>query len=225
MTCEPLAYTGGGRLDLLLAIAIACLAAGGLLLLMTRRRGRAATVALLLLVCGAAVSITGGTPTGALAADCPPAANSLPAADHLSPADPQSAANAQSAANPQSAADPQSAANSLTVSQTSVMEGLAPGIAPVAITGVVINNGADSTDIIAVDVEITGVITHPGAVPGPCDPSDYVLLDARMPVGRTLDPGGSIPFAGASIGFNDKSTNQDACKGATIQLGYTANPN
>jgi hypothetical protein len=219
MTCEPLAYTGGGRLDLLLAIAISCLAAGGLLLLMTRRRGRAVTVALLLLVCGAAVSITGGTPTGAMAADCPPAANSLPAADPLSPADPQSAAN------PQSAADPQSAANSLTVSQTSVMDGLAPGIAPVAITGVVINNGADSTDIIAVDVEITGVITHPGAVPGPCDPSDYVLLDARMPVGRTLDPGGSTPFAGASIGFNDKSTNQDACKGATIQLLYTANPN
>ena len=165
MTCEPLAYTGGGRLDLLLAIAISCLAAGGLLLLMTRRRGRAVTVALLLLVCGAAVSITGGTPTGAMAADCPPAANSLPAADPLSPADPQSAAN------PQSAADPQSAANSLTVSQTSVMDGLAPGIARVAITGVVINNGADSTDIIAVDVEITGVITHPGAVPGPCDPS------------------------------------------------------
>jgi hypothetical protein len=90
---------------------------------------------------------------------------------------------------------------------------------------VVTNNGTDSTDIIAVNVEITGVTTHPGAVPGPCDPSDYVLLDARMPVGRTLDPGGSTPFAGASIGFNDKSTNQDACKGATIQLLYTANPN
>jgi len=38
------------------------------------------------------------------------------------------------------------------------------------------------------------------------------------------DPGGSTAFAGASIGFNDKSTNQDACKGATIQLLYTANP-
>ena len=38
------------------------------------------------------------------------------------------------------------------------------------------------------------------------------------------DPGGSTAFAGASIGFNDKSTNQDACKGATIPLLYTANP-
>ena len=45
-----------------------------------------------------------------------------------------------------------------------------------------------------------------------------------MPVGRTLDPGGSTLFAGASIGFYDKSTNQDACWGATILLRYTANP-
>jgi LPXTG-motif cell wall-anchored protein len=50
MTCEPLAYTGGGQLGLMIAIAIACLAAGGLLLLLTRRRGRVVTVALLLLV-------------------------------------------------------------------------------------------------------------------------------------------------------------------------------
>jgi len=218
MTCDPLAYTGGGRLDLLLAVAIACLAAGGLLLLLTRRRGRVVTVALLLLVCGAAVSITGGTPTGAMAADCPPSANALPAADPLSPVNPQSAAD------PQSETDPQSDANSLTVVQTSVMDGLAPGIAPVPITGVVTNIGTDSTVIIAVDVEIIGVVTDPGAVPGVCDASDYVLRDTRMPVGRTLDPGGSTAFAGASIGFNDKSTNQDACKGATIQLLYTANP-
>ena len=45
-----------------------------------------------------------------------------------------------------------------------------------------------------------------------------------MPVGRTLDPGGSTPFSGAFIGFSDKSTNQDACQGAAIKLLYTANP-
>jgi len=204
MTCDPLAYTGTGvQLGLLITIAFACLAAGALLLLMTRRRGRVVTVALLLLVCSAAVSITGGTPTVAMAADCPPAESS--------PADNSSAGN--SPAN-----------NSLTVIQTSVMKGLAPGIAPVAIAGLVTNNGTDSTDIIAVNVEITGVVTIPGSAPGTCDPSDYVLLDTRMPVGRTLDPGGSTPFSGASIGFSDKSTNQDACKGAAIKLLYTANP-
>ncbi len=115
--------------------------------------------------------------------------------------------------------------NSLSVIQTSVMEGLAPGIVPVAITGIVWNNSTESTVITAVDVEIIGVRTGPGSVPGVCDPSDYVLLNSQMPVGQTLAPGGSTAFEGATIGFSNKSTNQDACKGATIELLYTANPN
>lgn len=122
-------------------------------------------------------------------------------------------------------ADHSATENSFTITQTSVIEGLAPGIMPVAIAGIVVNNATDSTYITAVDVEIAGVITEPGAVPGVCDASDYVLLDSRMQLGRTLGPGGSTPFAGASIGFSNKSTNQDVCKGATIQLLYTANPN
>ena len=165
MTCDPLAYTGGGRLELLITIVF-CL---------SRRRwaaplddpptGQGGHGGIAALVCGAAVSMTGGT-TGAMAADCPPAANSLPAADPLSPAAPRTPPNPSRPPKPQSAGEPRSAANSLTVSQTSVMKGLAPGIAPVAIAGVVTNNGADSTDIIAVDVEITGVVTLPVRCPG-----------------------------------------------------------
>jgi len=45
-----------------------------------------------------------------------------------------------------------------------------------------------------------------------------------MPVGQTLGPETSAAFSGALIGFNNKSTNQDTCKGATISLLYTANP-
>lgn len=114
--------------------------------------------------------------------------------------------------------------NSLTVVQTSVMQGLAPGSPPLAIAGIVSNNGTDSTTIIAVNVEITGVITDPGAAPGVCEMSDYYLLDPLMPVGRTLEPGGSTTFAGASIGLRNTSVNQDTCQGAAVQLLYTANP-
>ena len=46
----------------------------------------------------------------------------------------------------------------------------------------------------------------------------------RMLVERTLGPDGSSPFAGASTGFNNKATNQDACQRAVIHLLYTANP-
>ena len=129
------------------------------------------------------------------------------------------------AARPAAAVDCVAADNSLTVTQTSTMEGLAPGIAPVPITGRVVNNGADSTYIDAVTVEIISVSTAPGTPAAACDASDYLLLDTTMAVDKTLDAdGGSAAFSGASIGFADKPVNQDACQRATVHLRYTANP-
>ena len=190
MTCDPLAYTGPGiQLGWWLIVAVAFLVIGTLVLLLTRGRGRAVTAALLLLITGAAMSITAGTPTRALAGDC------------------------------------FNANNSLTIVQTSVMVGLAPGVVPADITGTVRNNGTDSTYLAAVDVKIIRVLKAPGSARGACDPSDYTLQNSLMPVGLTLPAGGSAAFQGASIGFNNKSTNQDACQGATVQLRYTANPN
>jgi len=70
-----------------------------------------------------------------------------------------------------------------------------------------------------------GVVRATGAAAGTCGAGDHVLLDVRMPVGQPLASyGGSTAFAGASIGFDDKSTNQDACQGATVHLHYTVNP-
>jgi hypothetical protein len=43
-----------------------------------------------------------------------------------------------------------------------------------------------------------------------------------MPVGATVREGGSAEFSGAALAFNDKSTNQDACKGARVDLHYAA---
>jgi hypothetical protein len=114
--------------------------------------------------------------------------------------------------------------NSLTVIQTSTMAGLAPGVAPAPITGRVVNNGTDSTYVAAVAVEITHVTAEPGAPAGACSAADYRILDTTMTVGETLGPGGSASFAGASIGFADQATDQDACQRATVHLLYTANP-
>lgn len=115
-------------------------------------------------------------------------------------------------------------ANSLTVIQTSIMADLAPGIAPVPIAGIVVNNGADSTHIAAVKVEITSVAPAAGDTDANCDASDYILLDSLMPVGHTLAPGALTPFAGASIGFANEPTIQDDCEHAVVHLRYTANP-
>ncbi|MFC8801187.1 hypothetical protein ACFT2C_25935 [Promicromonospora sp. NPDC057138] len=124
--------------------------------------------------------------------------------------------------------DCDSSDNSLTVTQTSTMEGLAPGVAPAPITGRVVNNGTDSAYVAAVAVEITHVTAEPGAPAGACSAADYRVIDTTMTVGKTLGPGGSAPFAGASIGFadqaTDQATDQDACQRATVHLLYTANP-
>ncbi|MFI8527282.1 hypothetical protein ACIGB8_22695 [Promicromonospora sukumoe] len=128
-------------------------------------------------------------------------------------------------ARPAAAADCVAADNSLTVIQTSTMQGLAPGIAPVPITGRIVNNGPDATYIDVVTVEITSVTTALGTPPAACDASDYLLLNTTMPVDRMLGPdGGSAPFSGASIGFANKTINQDACQHATVHLRYAANP-
>ncbi len=132
-------------------------------------------------------------------------------------------ATAAGAATSGSAIEP----GSVTLTQTSTIENLAPGVPPVAITGLIINDGTEDVFVTAIDVEIISVIRALDAATGVCGASDYILLDTRMPVGRTVAAnGGSTAFSGASIGFNNTSTNQDACQGATVNLLYsTVAPN
>jgi hypothetical protein len=110
--------------------------------------------------------------------------------------------------------------NSLTITQTSVLEGLRPEAAPLMITGRVMNDSDDDTYIAAVSVTMTSVTKAPHAAAGTCDISDYVFTDPRMPVGKALGPHESLAFSGATVGFSNKAVNQDACKGATIRLRY-----
>jgi hypothetical protein len=118
-------------------------------------------------------------------------------------------------------ADVPAAHNTMTITQTSVLTGLAPNVAPAAITGVVTNHSSDSTYVTAITVSIETVTTRFGTI-GVCTAADFLLLAPRMPVGETLQGGGSASFGGASIGFNETSVNQDACKGATVTLRYLA---
>jgi hypothetical protein len=124
------------------------------------------------------------------------------------------------AASPDCESSDPSGQNSLHITQTSVLEGLGPESAPLAITGTVTNESDDDTYITAVTVTMTSVTKASHAAAGTCDVSDYVLAEPRMRVGKALLPHGSLAFSGATIGFSNKSVNQDACKSATIQLRY-----
>lgn len=193
MSCWELATTGSGLVAPLI-LAAACLVVGVIAFFVARtRRSRTAAAGVFV------VLLSGGLTSGM--------------ADTSS---------ARAAAPDCSAAPSPSAGNSLTITQTSTMSQLAPALAPAAITGLVVNTGSDSTYITAIVVSIVSVTKSPGAGAGICDASDYVLRDVTMPVDRMLEPGGSATFDGASIGFRDKSINQDACQGAAIGLRYVS---
>lgn len=71
-------------------------------------------------------------------------------------------------------------------------------------------------------VRVSSVTKAPHAVAGRCDATDYMVLNPQMPVNETVLPDASLNIGGATIGFDDRATNQDACKGATVHLSYDA---
>lgn len=106
------------------------------------------------------------------------------------------------------------------VVQTSVIASLGPGVAALPIYGRVTNYASQDAIITAVIVTIADVRTAPTVVSGVCSSRDFTITSPRMPVGLTLAPGADAQFSGAMIGFKNLNINQDACKGATVQLRY-----
>ena len=194
MSCPVPASTGVPVLQVIV-IGAALVVSGVVLLLLTRRsRGGRALFSGSLLVFVAVLASGGHAPQArADTPACPVGAGPVSTA----PASPAEA--------------------KLTVVQTSTMEGLAPGIAPVDITGIVTNVGVASTYVTDVTVRIAAVRAPNN---GRCSAIDYVLLDTVMPFAQTLTPGESGSFAGAKIGFRDRAINQDSCQRAVITLNY-----
>lgn len=189
----PFLPNTGLPLALMLTLAGACLVAGIAVILLARtRRSRTSTGVVVLLLVAGGLATGFARPEPARAAT-PPCATPVPAVS-----------------------------NSLTIRQTSTMTGLGPGVAPAAITGVVVNHGNDSTYVTSVTVSMVSVTKTLIHAPGTCDTGDYLLTDVTMPVDQMLEPGQSADFGGARISFRDKSTNQDACQGATIGLRYVS---
>ncbi|MBC7594950.1 MAG: hypothetical protein H7288_13600 [Kineosporiaceae bacterium] len=111
---------------------------------------------------------------------------------------------------------------SATVSQTSTLDGLAPGVAAHRIEGVITNIGTRPLKIDSIVVSIFRVTKAPAAPAGVCSAEDYLLTANQMSVHATLAPGASAIFGGAMIGFANSARNQDACKRATVSLRYDA---
>ena len=111
----------------------------------------------------------------------------------------------------------------LTVNQTSTISAMGPGVAAQTLSGNFDNPNAGPVYVGTVTVSIASVTKANSAPAGTCDASDYTLTGAAMSVDTEV-PAGTAKgsWGGATIAFNNKSNvNQDACKGATVNLAYT----
>lgn len=108
----------------------------------------------------------------------------------------------------------------ITAVQTSVISGLQPGGAAQTLSGNFTNGNTSPVYVSSVTASISSVTVN-GEVAVGCDASDYTIANAAMTVGTEV-PAGTAKGAwtGATITFNNKATNQDACKGATVNLAY-----
>lgn len=109
----------------------------------------------------------------------------------------------------------------ITVVQTSTVNAMVPGAAVQTLSGNFDNGNTSPVYVSTVTASIAGVTLADG-VTGVCNATDYTLADAAMTVGTEVPAGNAQgTWSGAKISFNNKATNQDACKGATVNLAYT----
>ncbi|HEY3556031.1 MAG TPA: hypothetical protein VGL05_01130 [Kribbella sp.] len=113
-------------------------------------------------------------------------------------------------------------ASNLTITQTSTIANMYPGDSAQTISGTVTNGASNSAYVNSVTVSIASVTQDPSAT-GSCDATDYTLSNPVMSVATDIPASGSAGFTGATIKFNNKLTNQDGCKGATVNLAYASN--
>jgi hypothetical protein len=110
----------------------------------------------------------------------------------------------------------------LTVRQTSVVTPMGPGDVAQILSGNFDNPNTGPVHVGTVTASIASVTMDPAVTSGTCDASDYTLAAAAMPVNSEVPKGNGVgSWSGATIRFNNKAVNQDACKGATVNLAYT----
>ena len=119
-----------------------------------------------------------------------------------------------------SAAGAQSA---LTVNQTTTLSAMYPGDSAQTISGTFDNPNSGPIFVHTVTAAISSVTKAAGAPSGTCDATDFTLANAVATVDGEIAAGSAKgSWTGPTLKFNDKTTtNQDACKGATVNLSYT----
>lgn len=113
--------------------------------------------------------------------------------------------------------------SALTVTQTTALTAMYPGDSPQTISGKFNNNTNPGPIYVGtVTASIASVVKATGAPAGTCDATDFTLASAVMTVNAEVPVGiAQGAWTGATLKFNNKASNQDACKLATVNLAYT----
>jgi hypothetical protein len=113
--------------------------------------------------------------------------------------------------------------SALTVVQTSTITGLAPGLPAQTLSGKFNNPNSGPVYVTSVTASIASVTDTNGDPIVGCNNTDYTLASATMSVGSEIATGNAQgSWSGATLAFNNKPSNQDACKGAVVHLAYSA---
>jgi hypothetical protein len=113
------------------------------------------------------------------------------------------------------------AQTALVANQTTTLTAMYPGDTAQTISGNFNNPNSGPIQVATVTASISSVTKAVGAPAGTCDATDFTLASAAMTVNAEVPAGNAKgAFTGATIKFNDKATNQDACKGASVALSY-----
>lgn len=108
----------------------------------------------------------------------------------------------------------------ITVNQITELDPMYPGDSAQTISGDFTNANAGPVYVGTVTASIDSVTQAEGAV-GTCTAADYTLTGAAMTVNAEVASGTDVgTWTGATLQFNNTATNQDGCKGATVNLAY-----
>ncbi len=109
-----------------------------------------------------------------------------------------------------------------TVNQTSTVTAMGPGVPAQALSGNFDNPNAGPVFV----KTVVATVTSTGAAG--CSAADYTISGTSVIGTSAPGAGGNVPagngagsWSGLTIAFNDTASNQDACKGAVLTIGYT----
>ncbi len=106
----------------------------------------------------------------------------------------------------------------IVVNQTSTVTGMAPGVAPQALSGNFDNANDGPVYVAGVTATVTGT-DQPG-----CGATDYTIAGTATVAAQVPAGNGVGSWSGLTIQFNNKAgVNQDACKNATVAIAYASN--